>query len=470
MSFQSIRIRLASWYLLMLAVGLGVFGVGSWFAMKASAFHTIDEELLDRVGGIQKFMRAQIASLSPPEIRDEFREHSVLGPGGDLFQVCSDKGDWLYRSAVLENNQVPIMRPNRLGNGPLYENRDVQGIPLRMVSTRVEVNGSPYTIQVAEPLNEFYEALERFRLILWLSVPGVLGLAAAGGYWISRRALQPVDRITTAADSISIQNLSERLDVPKTGDELQRLSETLNRMLGRLNDSVQRMSQFTADASHELRAPVTLIRTTAELAVEGGRSNAEYHEDMVQILGEAERTTRLIDSLLMLARADAGADGMHRELTEVSSCIGEAMRQGQTLAVEKRIKMLVNLGSQPIVVNGDDEALRRLFFILIENAIKYTPEDGSVDTHLASAEGFAVASVTDSGIGIAENDQEHIFDRFWRADKVRSRGMGGAGLGLSIARWIVAQHDGTIEVRSQPGRGSTFTVKLPIVAVPKAHH
>lgn len=467
MSFQSIRIRLASWYLLMLAVGLGVFGVGSWFAMKASAFHTIDEELLDRVSGIQKFMRAQIASLSPPEIRDEFREHSVLGPGGDLFQVCSDNGDWLYRSAVLENNQVPIMRPNQLGNGPLYENRDVQGIPLRMVSTRVEVNGSPYTIQVAEPLNEFYEALERFRLILWLSVPGVLGLAAVGGYLISRRALQPVDRITTAADSISIQNLSERLDVPKTGDELERLSETLNRMLARLNDSVQRMSQFTADASHELRAPVTLIRTTAELAVEGGRSNAEYHEDMVQILTEAERTTRLIDSLLMLARADAGSDGMHRELTEVSSCIGEAMRQGQTLAVEKRIKMIANLGSQPIAVNGDDESLRRLFFILIENAIKYTPEGGSVNIHLASAEGFAVASVTDSGIGIAENDQGHIFDRFWRADKVRSRGMGGAGLGLSIARWIVAQHDGTIEVRSQPGRGSSFTVKLPVVAVPK---
>jgi heavy metal sensor kinase len=470
MSFRSIRIRLTAWYLLVLALGLGVFGVGSWYAMRASAFHTIDEELEDRVRGIQKFMQAQIASLSPLEIRDEFREHSVLGPGGDLFQVCSEKGEWLYRSSVLENNQVPIVRPDELGKEPRFENRNVQGVPLRFISTRVVVNGSAYTVQVAEPLNEFYEALERFRFLLWLSVPALLGMATLGGYWISRRALRPVDHITAAADSISIQNLAERLEVPKTGDELQRLSETLNRMLARLNDSVQRMSRFTADASHELRAPVSLIRTTAELAVLGGRTNPEYQEDMVQIQTEAERTSRLIDSLLLLARADAGTDGMHRELTDLSNCIGEAVAQGRPLAVEKRIEMTADVVSEPIVVSGDDEALRRLFFILIDNAIKYTATGGSVGIHLAAAGGYAVASVSDSGIGIAQEDQQYIFDRFWRADQVRSRGMGGAGLGLSIARWIIARHDGMIEVRSEPGRGSTFTVKVPIVPVPNTDH
>src|SRR5215469_2973656 len=155
MSYRSIRVRLTGWYLLMLALGLSVFGVGSWFAMRASAFHTIDEELDDRVRGIEKFMQAQIVSLSPIEIRDEFREHSVLGPGGDLFQVCRENGEWLYRSAVLENNRVPILLPDQLGPEPLFENRTVQDIPLRVASARVVVNDRPYTVQVAEPLHEF---------------------------------------------------------------------------------------------------------------------------------------------------------------------------------------------------------------------------------------------------------------------------------------------------------------------------
>jgi len=226
MSFGSIRIRLTAWYLIMLALGLSVFGVGSWFAMRVSAFNTIDDELEDRIRGVERFMKLQIASLSPIEIRDEFREHSVLGPGGDLFQVCNEKGEWLYRSAVLENSQVPIRLPNQLGLQPVYENLSVQSTPVRFATGRVVVNDHPYTIQVAAPLKEFSEALERFRLILWFSVPLLLIGAGLGGYLISRRALQPVDRITTAAESISISNLSDRLEVPKISDELQRLSET----------------------------------------------------------------------------------------------------------------------------------------------------------------------------------------------------------------------------------------------------
>jgi heavy metal sensor kinase len=375
--------------------------------------------------------------------------------------VCNAKGEWLYRSAVLESSQVPIRLPKQLGTRPIYESLTVQGTPVRFATGRVTVNGHPYTIQVAAPLNEFNQALERFRLVLWLSAPVLLIGAGLGGYLISRRALKPVDQITTAAESISISNLSGRLEVPGTSDELQRLSETLNRMLARLDVAVQRMSQLTGDASHELRAPVSLIRTTAELAIQSGRSNSEYHEDMVQILAEAERTTRLIDSLLLLAMADAGEGGLQHDLIDISTSVREAVAQGRGFAVEKRVNLTADLNSSP-VVRGDGEALRRLFLILIDNAVKYTPEGGTVDLRQEAANGKAAISVTDSGIGIAESDLPHIFDRFWRADKVRSRGMGGAGLGLSIARWIVDKHQGSIEVQSQPGKGSTFTVRIPL--------
>lgn len=463
MRLGSIRFRLTIWYLTILALGLGVFAVGNWFAMRNSAFHAIDDSLEDRIRGVLKFMQLQIASLSPLEIRDEFREHSVLGPGGDLFQVCDEQGRWLYRSAVLENSQIPIRLPGAASDKPIYENLLVQDTPVRFATQRVRVNGQLYTVQVAAPLKEFNEALERFRLTLWLTGPLLLIAAGLGGYLISRRALRPVDQITIAAESISITNLSERLEVPNTSDELQRLSETLNRMLARLNASVQRISQFTADASHELRAPVTLIRTTAELAVKNSRTNAEYREDMLQILDEAERTSRLIDTLLFLARADAGGSELQHELTDISTCVREAVRQVHRFAAERKVSVELDLNTGPVVVYGDGEAIRRLCFILIENAIKYTPPGRGVRIRLKAENGDSVLTVGDSGIGIAQSDIPHIFDRFWRADKVRSPGTnGGAGLGLSIARWILDQHHGSISVQSTLGQGSTFEVRIPL--------
>lgn len=462
MKGRSIGFRLAAWYFVVFACGLTAFSIVAWFAMRASIYHAIDDELRDRVRGVAKFMNLQISSLSVPEIRDEFREHSVLGPGGDLFQVCDENGQWLYRSVPLESNNVPITTPLALGAAK-FETLRVEGRSLRFYSSRIDVNGKPYTVQVAAPMNEAFEALERFRLLLGLATPLLLLAASAGGYWLSARALSPVDEISRAAQRISIENLADRLPVSHTGDQLQRLSETLNAMFSRLEAAVRRITQFTADASHELRAPVSLIRTTAEVAVQRhDRAAAEYFQALREILEESERTSQVVDSLMLLARADSGAEMLERSPVDARAIVRDAADQGEKLARNHGLAFNLNLPDRLVPIQADGNALRRALLILIDNAVKYTPRGGAVTVKLEANEGLARASVSDTGIGIAESDIPHLFDRFWRADKARSREQGGAGLGLSIAKWIVDIHRGSMHVQSELSKGSTFTVMLPL--------
>jgi heavy metal sensor kinase len=457
----SIGFRLAAWYFLVFACGLAVFSVAAWFAMRASLYHAIDDELRDRVRGVASFMEHQISSLSVPEIRDEFREHSVLGPGGDLFQVCDQQGQWLYRSVALENENVPIDLPDKLSR-PRFDNLEFQRHLLRFYSQRITVNGDPYTVQVAALMNEGFEALERFRLMLLFAAPLLLIAASAGGYWLSTRALAPVDEISRAAQRISIENLTDRLQVPQTGDQLQRLSETLNATFSRFEVSVRRIKQFTADASHELRAPISLIRTTAEVAVQKDRPAKEYREALDEILEEAERTSQVVDSLMLLARADSGRETLERQPADACVIIREAVEQGAKLARKQGLRFDANVPDGPIPIRADSDALRRALFILIDNAVKYTPEGGEVKVDLSARDGFAEAVVTDTGFGITEGDLAHIFDRFWRADKARSREQGGAGLGLSISKWIAETHEGAISVDSTLGKGSVFLLRIPM--------
>jgi heavy metal sensor kinase len=458
----SIRFRLTAWYFGVLALGLSLFGITAWFAMSASLHHAIDDSLTDRVQGVKRFMDEQISALSILEIRDEFREHSVLGPGGDLFQVSDASGNWLYRSVPLEENQLPGRRPIELAGSRVYEDLTLQGTPLRILSETITVHGKPYTVQVAAPVHEIEEALERLRWMLLLSMPLLLVVATVGGFWISRRALSPVDRVTEAARTISIESLAARLPVPETGDEIERLSRTFNELLARLQGSVERMTQFTADASHELRAPTTLIRTTAELSLRRVRSVEEYQQALGQVLTESERMSHLVDSLLLLARADSATDGATGSRFDLAVSVNEACEEGRTLAVSRGVEFTFSVPPDPVPVSGDPQLARRLFFILIDNAIKYTPSGGRVEVELRREDRRAVGIIRDTGIGIAEHELPRIFDRFWRADKVRSRDAGGAGLGLSIAQWLAHRFNGEVRVESTLGHGSVFTVDLAL--------
>jgi heavy metal sensor kinase len=317
-------------------------------------------------------------------------------------------------------------------------------------------------VQLAYPLDDFYEALDRFRRVLFLSSPLLLLLASAGGYWLSRRALAPVDQVTREARSISAQSLSSRLVVPHTGDELQRLSETLNGMLERLEQAFRRITQFTADASHELRTPVALMRTRAEIVLRRSRSEEEYRETLRQILEDLQRTSSLIENLMLLARADSGAEALERTRINMAENVGEACLEGQALAETKQISLHAELPESPVWIDGDTNTLRRLFLILLDNAVKFTPPQGRITVSLSSSDGCAVAEVRDTGIGIAAEDLPHIFERFFRADRARSRETGGAGLGLSIGKWIAEAHGGTIRALSKPGEGSVFQVRIPL--------
>jgi heavy metal sensor kinase len=462
-SSSMIGFRLSAWYFLVFACGIAALSVAAWYAMRASLYHAIDEALEDRVRGVQTFMDKQISALSVPEIRDEFREHSVLGPGGDLFQVCDETGQLLYRSIPLESNNVPIAAPGTLSK-PRYETMNVQGHQLRFYSRRISVDGKSYTVQVAATVDEALEALERFRVILAFAAPLLLVAASAGGYWISTRALAPVDEISHAAQRISIENLTDRLQVPQTGDQLQRLSETLNEMLSRLEASVRRMTQFTADASHELRAPVSLIRTTAEVAVlRRDRPAEEYLEALDDILEESERTSQVVDSLMLLARTDSGKEMLECAPVDACAIVRSAAEQGERLARNQDVEFSIEVPVNPVPIQADAEVLRRALLILMDNAAKYTPRGGSIQVALGQNNGFAIASVSDTGIGIEPQDLPHVFDRFWRADKARSREQGGAGLGLSIAKWIVDMHGGSISLESKPGKGSVFAIRVPLV-------
>jgi signal transduction histidine kinase len=318
-------------------------------------------------------------------------------------------------------------------------------------------------VQVAAPLHEALEAIQAFGTLLTLTVPVLLVAASAGGYWISKRALDPVDEISRAAQRISIENLTERLPVPQSGDQLQRLTETLNQMFSRLATSVRQMKQFTADASHELRAPIALIRTTAEVAVQRrNRPSQEYLEALDDILAESEQMSQVINSLLLLARADAGKEHLEFAVLDAGVIVRGAADQGGKFARQKEISFAASLPDSPLLIQADGEALRRAILILLDNAVKYTPPGGHVQVRLQEENGGATISVQDTGIGIAPDDLPHVFDRFWRADQARSREGGGAGLGLSIARWIADQHRAILTVQSIRGQGSTFQLRLPV--------
>lgn len=454
----SIRLKLTAWYIAVLLASLTLFGIIAFVAMRKGIEKSVDENLEGQASGVQELM-GRVFKEEPARLQDELREHQELREQADFLQVRDQNGHWIYRSRLMTHYDVPV--PARAS----YSAYNVMSVdlPLRVLVREMSAGGETYRIQVAAPMDDFYEAIDRFKWMVLLLSPLILVVASAAGYWLSGRALAPVDKITRAAQEINSNNLAKRLDVPRSGDELQRLSQTLNLMLHRLEASFNRITQFTADASHELRTPLALMRTTTEVSLRTSQTVAEYREAQKEILAELEKTSSLVEKLMLLARADAGMEAMQRAPINVAECLRDACEDGKVLAEAKQLKFVEDFDTQRLFVEGDLHALHRLFLVLIDNAVKYTPTGGSVSVKLTQINGSGIAEFQDTGIGISAEDLPHIFDRFYRADKARSREFGGVGLGLAIARWVVQAHLGSIEVQSTPGAGSIFRVHLPLL-------
>ena len=467
LEYRSTRFRLTAWAAFMLSATLAIMGVSGWYAMRVSLYRAIDEDLENRLLDVEKFLQSQ-SDLSHEGVRKELGIRSSLGMGTSFYMVFDDLGNELYRSPQVGeyNLDVPPENPGDrirfLKEGSYVANQNSLIHSLRTASKRINVRGTGIVIEVVEPLNGVDLALLYFERFLLIGVPILMGLGTLGAFWITRRALAPVDRITMDARSITAHNLSGRLAVPKAVDELRRLSETLNQMLDRIETSFKSIRQFTADASHELRAPMTLIHAAADFSLRRDRSKEELQDAMGRILRESKRTTALVDDLLLIARSDSDPAAFERNTIDLSSMLNDVSAQASTLAQGKHLKIVPQIPNQAVVIAGDELSLRRLFMALVDNAVKYTSEHGTVWVSLDIEDKQAVIRIRDTGIGISNDDLPRVFDRFWRADKVRSRDEGGTGLGLAIAKGITERHGGTLRVESQLGHGSTFSVRLPL--------
>ena len=461
----SIGMRLTVWFLAIFAVAQIVFGAGMWFLLRHHLYDLVDDSLEAQVEDLKKFMEAQKEDASIAKLQEEVNETYVLEHSGDYLELHAEHGELLYRSAFLQSHPLDLTSSRRFSR-PGSHNLRIDGQPFRFTLQRIEANGHVYTATMGIATDDVVETLDLFGSYLLAFAPLLFLVAAGGGYWLSRRALSPVDAIVRTARDISGANLNSRLQKLDTGDELQRLSDTLNEMLARIETAFLRVTEFTADASHELRTPVSLIRTEAELALRRSRGETEYKESLRHILLEAERTTTLIEQLLAVARADSGRETLHMEPVDLRETLQGVALSWRQVADIRNLQFSAKIGEQDSFVMGDGAALRRVADILLDNAFKYTASPGSVELSLEQKVERLIITVQDSGVGIAEEDQSKIFERFYRVDKARSREQGGTGLGLAIAQWIVAQHRGSIRVESRLGHGSAFSVELPMIAAP----
>lgn len=469
--FNSVRVRLTFWYVLIFAVLLMVFsGWLYWLIVRevdTRLDHIITDKVLTAVSGFQGQMLENHgdAKVATAHTLVEFRPHhaylSVLTEREVLGASYFDQQTIPTSEIKLDPPPASLLDAAKLTDKPILQTINTFGPEGgRMAIMCINEAGTDYFIVVAESREDVIAQLRGLRRIFYVSLPTMLLIAGIAGLLLARKSLTPVAAMSAQVEQINANNLHERLQVRNQNDELGRLATVFNSLLERVNRSFDSLRKFTADASHELRTPLAIIRGEADVALSQPRTPREYQETLSIVRDEAKRLSRIVDDMLSLARADAGEHKLLCTEIYLNDLVEECCRAVQTLAASKNIAVLF-AHDEDIEFSGDEDLLRRMILNLLDNAIKYTPHGGTVRIELSDEGEQIQMRVSDNGIGIPAEAAAHVFDRFYRVDKTRSRAEGGSGLGLPIVKWVAELHRGNVALESQPGLGSKFIVTLP---------
>jgi heavy metal sensor kinase len=459
----SIRAKLTLWYFSLAALVLVAFAVAIYLYFSRGLLNTIDASLRNHA---ERFAQA----VGHPSALDEPSQPGVLILAPQFVSVLNRDGKVTDQIPDSDGHEVPVIKPalERAATewSPQFDEVSLSPTEhVRIITWPArDEDGELFFVVVGQSLRDVQRAQKQLILLLAIANPLALLLASLGGLWLASRALSPVDRLTRAAERIGRGNLSERVEEHRSQDEIGRLAGTFNQMIGRLEQAFERERRFTADASHELKTPLAILRGDIEVALRRERTPEEYRRVLQSSLEEIARLTKLTEDLLTLARSDAGESVLELEQVQLDQLASEARAYIAPLADSAGVALSYEAPPSPIAVEGDQKRLKQLLVNLLDNAIKYTPAGGSARLALAVEDASAVIEVTDTGRGIPSAALPHIFERFYRQTDPRDSRVTGFGLGLAISKWIVDAHGGTIEVDSQEGRGSRFTVRLPLSA------
>jgi heavy metal sensor kinase len=467
---HSLRFRLSAWYAGLLAGALLLFCISVYLGLEGYLDWNAKRTLAERSRSIGAELLTQFPVKGQEWLAREINEAYAPDINSHFIRLTQADGKLLYISGAPKDGSFdPARIPLPARTDEDYSRKiEIPGKHYLLVQGLVfsRADGSRIVIESGIPYRQIESVLHGLLITLAIYMPFIVSLALVGGYWLMRRSLQPVDEITSRAEGITSTNLSERLPVIKTGDELERLSRSLNRMIARLQDAFQHINRFSADASHELRTPLTILHLELESIIQNRELSPEVVDQIGSALEETQRLSSIVESLLIITRLDAGDMQMERVALDLGELASSTADQMKLLAEEKSIEMDCE-ATPAVYVEGDRSRLKQVIVNLVDNAIKYTPPGGQVKITVSADPERAYLEVSDNGVGISPEVLPHVFERFYRADRARSRDSGGVGLGLAIVKAICTAHAAEIRIASTEGQGSCFTVEMGRAAVPE---